>query len=122
VHKSFNVGGGALVILSAGDSKICLWQLFAARSNVSRPNKASNCAKACASLLILAWPRGGPGKTGYRALNNDSKITPVLQMSMAGVCSKDMNKTSGARKPGVPALSALIFTVFFERPDEWWEG
>jgi hypothetical protein len=89
-----------------------LWQLLAARSNVSRPSSASNCASACASLLIFAWPRGGPGNTGYLALSNDNRMTPVDQMSMAGVCSKDIKRTSGARNPGVPARSALILTVF----------
>ena len=33
-------------------------------------------------------------------------ITPADHMSIAGVCSSDMNRTSGARNPGVPARSA----------------
>ena len=34
-------------------------------------------------------------------------MIPTDHISIDGVCSNDINNTSGARKPGVPALSAL---------------
>lgn len=56
------------------------------------------CVRAMRSSLAL--------KKGYLPLSRESRITPADQMSMAVPWLGHLVRTSGALKPGVPALGA----------------
>lgn len=77
----------------------------------SKPNLRAHCCILFDPNIVVisakAVQSSGERKNGWVPLRIQSIITPLAQISIAGVCEGCFSKTSGARKPGVPALGAV---------------
>lgn len=75
------------------------------------PNLRAHCCILFDPNIVVisakAVQSSGEWKKGWVPLRIHNIITPLAQISIAGVCEGYFNKTSGARKPGVPALGAV---------------
>ena len=90
----------------SGASRDCdmitfLLYLFAAACTCAVPSSDDSSANAVIS--------SGARKKGYDLDKMQSKMIPTAHRSTAVVCAGYLRRTSGGRKPGVPALAAWMW-------------